>query len=256
MLNVGYQIMRLLAICFLAVLFIAATPFAHIGAAENLRVMLHSGSFPPYYFAEGDSRTGIVKDVFNAFGKETGDTIEFVRCPFNRSQRKFDAGEIDIEPMSNPAWRQSAKVLGVYSKPFAVSDSIVLFDADDAVPLDYPDKLLGRTIGTVRGYYYPLFSPYFSDGTMSAHVLENENKLIQLLLAGRLDQALMNKDFALYQIKERKLGNRLVVSKPYDSLDMMIRFHPSKKEALPRFNRAIDKLLGDGTIEKIYDRYR
>ncbi|NDV28727.1 ABC transporter substrate-binding protein [Desulfovibrio sp. JC010] len=248
--------MRHLAICFLAVFFAVATPFAHTGAAETLRVMVHSGSFPPYYFAEGDSRTGIVKDVFNAFAKETGDTIEYVRCPFNRSQRKFDEGEIDIEPMSNPVWRKSSKVLGVYSKPFAVSDSIVLFDAQAAVPLDSPDELIGKTIGGVRGYYYPVFSPYFKDGRVKLHILENENKLIQLLLAGRLDQALMNKDFALFQIKDQKLGDRFVVSRPYDSLDMMIRFHPHKKGAVPRFNRAIDKLLKDGTIEKIYDRYR
>ncbi|NDV21884.1 ABC transporter substrate-binding protein [Desulfovibrio sp. JC022] len=248
--------MKQLAICFVAVLFLAGVVFVNVSAAETLRVMLHEGSFPPYYFKEGDVRTGIVKDIFNAFGQETGDTFEFVRCPFNRSQRKFDAGELDIEPMSNPVWRQSAKVLGEFSKPFAVSDSIVLFRADKVIPDVAPKDLLGKTVGVVRGYYYPVYSPYFADGRINSHILENENKLVQLLLADRLDQALMNKDFAFYQIKEQGLNGKLAVSKPYDSLEMMIRFHPSKKDAIPRFNKAIDKLLNDGTIKKIYDQYR
>lgn len=248
--------MRVLAICFLAVLFIAAPPFVSRGDAETLRVMLHTGSFPPYYFPEGDSRTGIVQDVFNAFAEETGDNIEYVRCPFNRSLRNFETGEVDIEPMSNPAWRRGSKVLGVFSKPFAVSDSIVLFSKKKAVPLHSVDELKGKVVGVVRGYVYPVFAPYFESGEICAHELENENKLIQMLLAGRIDQALMNKDFALYQIKKLNMGDLLTVSKPYDSLDMMIRFHPSKKDAVGRFNKAIDKLLRDGTIKNIYDQYR
>ena len=248
--------MRLMAICFLAVLFIAGSPFVCRSYAETLRVMLHTGAFPPYYFSSGDPRTGIVQDVFNAFAKETGDKIVFVRCPFNRSLYNFEAGEVDIEPMSNPAWRKGSKVLGVFSKPFAVSDSIVLFNAKKAVPLLSVDELKDRTVGVVRGYVYPVFDPYFESGEINPHVLENENKLILMLLAERLDQALMNKDYALYQIKKLNMGDLLTVSRPYDSLDMMIRFHPSKKDAVPRFNKAIDKLLSDGTIEKIYNQYR
>ncbi len=248
--------MRLLAICFIAVLFAITSSSVEKVYAETLRVMLHTGSFPPYYFSSDDPRTGIVQDVFNAFAKETGDKIEFVRCPFNRSLRNFESGDVDIEPMSNPAWRKNSKVLGVFSKPFAVSDAIVIFNAKKAVPLLSVEELKNKTVGVVRGYVYPVFTPYFESGEMYPHILENENKLIQMLLADRLDQALMNKDFALYQIKKLNMGDMLTVSRPYDSLDMMIRFHPSKRHAVPRFNKAIDKLLSDGTIEKIYDQYR
>ncbi|WP_320175116.1 transporter substrate-binding domain-containing protein [Maridesulfovibrio sp.] len=248
--------MKQVAIVFVLLSLVIGVVPVDDSFADNLRVMVHEGALPPYYYKDGDSKTGIVKDVFNAFVKETGDTIEFVRCPFNRSQRKFDRGEIDIEPMSNPAWRQSAKVLGVFSKPFAVSHSIVLFRAETFIPDVTPQDLLGKSIGVVRGYHYPVYSAYFADGRINTHILENEDKLLQLLLAGRLDQALINKDTALYQIRELGIGDKLVVGKSYDSLDMMIRFHPSKQYALPRFNKAIDKLLNDGIIAKIYDKYR
>ncbi|WP_432735956.1 substrate-binding periplasmic protein [Maridesulfovibrio sp. FT414] len=228
----------------------------NVSAADNFRVMLYDASFPPYFFDKEDPRTGIVKDLFSAFGKETGDTFEYVRVPFKRALHQFDSGQIDIEPMSNPAWRGDSAVLGEYSIPMGVSELIVLFNADKYLPIESPKDLTGRTIGVVMGYYYPSFAPYFEDGSIKPHVLPSDAKLIQLLEAGRLDQAIMNKDFALYQIKEKRLHGKLKLSRPCSALDMMVRFHPSKKDAIPRFNKAIRKLLDDGTIKRIYDQYR
>ena len=80
--------------------------------------MLHTGSFPPYFFEEGDSRTGTIRDIFTAIAQETGDSIEYVRVPFKRAQRQFEIGRIDVEPMTNPIFRQYSSVPGIYSIPF------------------------------------------------------------------------------------------------------------------------------------------
>lgn len=248
--------MKFFAIWLATAIFFVLSPFTQTSAAETFRVMLYTNSFPPYFFEQGDSRSGIIQDVFTALTKETGDNIEYVRVPFKRALYQFETGKIDIEPMSNPVWRQSSALLGIYSIPFAVSEEIVLFNADQYTPVQSPEDLLGKTMGVVMGYHYPVYGPYFDDGRIKPYPLHNENKLIQLLLAGRLDQALMNKTFAQYQIKTERLDDRLVIGEPCSVLDMMIRFHPSKKNAVPRFNKAIRKLLEDGVIEQIYDRYR
>ncbi len=244
----------MLATWFAAFLLVIL-PFTRICAAENFRVMLYTDSFPPYFFEKGDVETGIVRDIFTALAKETGDSFEYVRVPFKRGLHQFETGLIDIEPMSNPVWRKTSTVKGIYSIPFAVSEEIVLFDAEQYLPVNSPGDLIGHTVGVVMGYHYPVYGPYFDDGRIKAHPLRDENKLIQLLLAGRLGQALMNKDFANYQIKTLGLKDKLVVGKPCSVVDMMIRFHPSKKQAVPRFNKAIEKLLKNGTIQSIYDKY-
>ncbi len=248
--------MKVLAIWLVTAILLITSPFAQIGAAENYRVMLQVESFPPYSFEQNDSRTGIIKDLFTALVKETGDTVEYVRVPFKRALYQFDMGKIDIEPMSNPIWRQSSSLKALYSIPFAASEEILLFNADKYFTVNSPEDILGRTVGVISGYYYPVYTPYFDDGRIKPYPLPSEHKLIRLLLAGRLDQALMNKDFAQYQIKTQKLAGKLIVGKPCSILDMMIRFHPSINNAVPRFNKAIQKLLNDGTIEDIYDRYR
>ncbi len=248
--------MKYIAIWFVTTILIIAPSFAKSSGAESYRVMRYTESFPPYYFEEGSSQTGIVKDVFAALANETGDTFEYILLPYKRALYNFEIGKIDIEPMSNPVWRKHSAVLGVYSIPFAVSEQIILYNSKYYRPVNLPEDLLGKTVGTVMGYTYPVYGPYFADGRIKAHPLSNENKLIKMLLAGRLHQSIMNKDFALYRIKTEHLKDQLIISEPCNMVDMMIRFHPSKKDAIPKFNKAISKLLKDGTIKKIYDQYR
>ena len=239
-----------------ATIFMVLSFFTHISSADTFRVMLHTGSFPPYFFEEGDSRTGTIRDVFAAITQETGDSVEYIRVPFKRALRMFETGKIDIEPMTNPAWRKSSSVQGSYSIPFSVSEEVILFRQGQYITVHSPEDLLGKTVGVIKGYYYPLYEPYFADGRIKANRLNSENKLIQLLLAKRLDQAFINKDFALYQIKTQHYTDQLVIGKSTSVVEQMIRFHPKKRSALPRFNKAIKKLLKDGSIERIYDRYR
>ena len=239
-----------------SVIILLVSLFSHVSMADTFRVMLHTGSFPPYFFEQGDSRTGTIKDIYKAIAEETGDTFEYVRVPFNRALHLFEIGEIDIEPMTNPAYRGDSTVVGVYSIPFAVAEEVVLFSRSHKVQVNSPEDLLGETIGVVKGYYYPKFTPYFEDGRISASPVKNENLMVKLLLAGRFSQALINKDFAEHKIKALDAKELLVVGQTYHALDMMIRFHPNKKYALPRFNKAIQKLLNQGTIEHIYNQYR
>ncbi|WP_320171995.1 transporter substrate-binding domain-containing protein [Maridesulfovibrio sp.] len=232
------------------------SPFIKTGNAEIFRVLSYSSSYPPYSFKEGSSETGIIRDLFKALAKETGDIFKFIDVPFNRGQYQFDNGKIDIEPMCNPAWRKKSSVQGLYSIPFATSDEILLFNADKYTPTYSPDDLIGKTVGTVRGYSYLVYGPYFEDGRIRSYPMENDGKLIQMLVAGRLDQAILDKEYAQYQIKKENLQGKLVAEKPFVAIDMMMRVHPDKKDALPRLNKALQKLISNGTIEGIYDRYR
>ncbi|WP_321404595.1 transporter substrate-binding domain-containing protein [Maridesulfovibrio sp.] len=242
---------------FLGIAFFVFSPFLTGKIrAETFRVMRYCESFPPYYFNSDSPQSGIVRDLFTALTKETGDNFEFVDVPYKRGLYKFDSGQVDIEPMANPVWRKHAKVPGVYSIPFAVSEQIILYNSKYYQMVNMPDDLLGETIGTVYGYTYPVYGPYFEKGMLTAYAVKNENKLVQMLLAGRLHQAIMNKDFAIYAVKERDAEGQLIASEPCNSVKMMIRFHPSKKKAVPRFDRALKKLIADGTINKIYEKYR
>lgn len=218
--------------------------------------MLHTGSFPPYFFEPEDPQTGTIKDIYQAIAEETGDTFEYVRVPFSRALYQFEIGEIDIEPMTNPAYRGESEEPGLYSIPFAVAEEVILFNQTNFIQVNSADDLLGQTMGVVKGYYYPEYSSYFADGRIIASPVKSENMLVKLLLAERFSMALINKDFAQYKMRERHIKRKLIIGQTYNALEMMMRLHPSKKEALPRFNNAIRKLKKNGTIADIYRRYQ
>ena len=243
-------------VIFTITVLIFASSFSYISVAETFRVMLHTGSFPPYFFEEGDSRTGTIRDIFSAIAQETGDTFKFIRVPFKRALHQFETGKIQIEPMTNPAYRGSSSVPGIYSIPFTVTEEIILFNKKHYFPVNSPEDLVGKRLGTVKGYYYPGYTPYLEDGRINAYPSDNENMLVKLLVLDRLPQVLINKDFALYAIKEQNLNEQLTVGQPYHVMEVMIRFHPNKKEAVPRFNKAIQRLIENGTIQHIYDNYQ
>ncbi len=248
--------MRHLPSRYTTFVILTALLFSHVSSAGTFRVMLHTGSFPPYFFEENDLRTGTIKDVFSAIALETGDSFEYIRVPFKRALHQFEIGEIDIEPMTNPVYRGESSVLGVYSIPYTGAEEIILFNKNHHVQVSSPEDLLGKTIGVVNGYYYPKYDAYFKDGRIKPSPVKNENLLIKLLLANRYSQVLINKDFAQYKMKEQDLKEQLTVGQTYHALDMMIRFHPSKQDELPRFNKAIQKLKTEGVIENIYNNYR
>lgn len=231
-------------------------PWNGIALAETFRVMLHEGSFPPYFFKEGNGNSGTIRDIFQAIAQETGDSFEYVRAPFQRAVLMFEQGDLDIEPMTNPAWRAHSPVPGQYSIPFTTSEEIILFKAGVNFPVKSPTDLTGKSVGLVRGYRYPQYDSYFADGSIQTTRLANETELVKMLLAGRLDQIFINSDFARYQMKHDKQAATLSPGDIISKLDIMIRFHPSKAKAIPRFNRAIRQLKNNGTIKAIYDTYR
>lgn len=236
-----------------ALLLIALSPTS--GQADHFRVMLY-GPYPPYVFSEGDNRTGISKDLCNAIGKVTNDTFEFVAAPFQRAQFLFDEGEIDLEVFCNPAWRKQSNVPGVFTIPHGKSVDIMLFGKGMKIPVKSPADLAGRTIGTVKGYIYPVYQPYFENQTINKFAGRDESQLLKMLYRGRLGQIFISKVLAQYLIKKNPQYAIFEFGPEISNRDMSIRLHPSKADAIPRFNKAIRQLLNDGTIDRIYAKYR
>ena len=168
----------------------------------------------------------------------------------------FEENRIDIEPGVNPAWRTDSKVPGLFTISYAQSVDILLFAHGKSFPVKTPAALRGKRIGVVRGYQYPGFTRLFESGEIERYDTNGESQLLKMLLLGRLDQVIINKDLALYRMQESLEYQGLETGFPVSSVDVMLRIHPNKGEALPRLNAAIKQLMDSGRIERIWDKYR
>jgi len=224
--------------------------------AENFRVMLYYEAYPPYFFAKGDPRTGINKDLLEAIGDITHDTFTFHYMSFLRAQDMFQHGEIDLEPCVNPTWRRQYPVPGIYTIPHSKSSSVILFRTGKGFPITSPEALIGKTIGVAKGYSYPKYDVFFKHGLIKTVVAINEPHLLEMLHMGRIDQAFMNKSLALYLMQQHPKYKTIEVGDITQEEDVMIRLQPTQKAALARFNRAITQLKESGEIDRIFARYK
>ncbi|OZG74342.1 hypothetical protein BTA51_04840 [Hahella sp. CCB-MM4] len=224
--------------------------------AEEFRVLGHLKDLPPYFFTQGDALTGFYKDFFEAISEITGDRFIFHQHPITRGLVLFEQNQVDIEPGVNPVWRIGQKTHGLYSIPYAKSIDIVLFGSGKSFPVAKPFDLRGKRIGVVRGYQYPGFTELFLSGEIERYDLTGESQLLEMLVLGRLDQVIINKDMALYRMQQDPAYQKLEVGYQVSSVNVMLRIHPNKKEALPRLNAAIKQLIDHGRIEQIWNKYR
>ena len=219
--------------------------------AVTLKVGFYN--FPPYM--SSDTQTGIYHDIFESISRDTGYTFEIEYYPSTRLKMNFENNVIDIEPGVNPAWRKDSKVPGLYTIPFAKSVDVVIFRPGQQIPVDGPESLKGRTIGVVRGYVYPGFTDSFTNNEIIRADLTDEPQLLKFFIAGQIDQIFINRAVVQYWLQKKTPEHHYIMGDIIGDVEVMMRVHPSKKQALERLNKSIEKLSTSGEIEKIYKKY-
>jgi polar amino acid transport system substrate-binding protein len=107
----------------------------------------------------------------------------------------------------------------------------------------------------VRGYTYPDLRELFDRGIVHRSDAVSETQLMAMLAAGRMDQILINKAVAQYNMLLTPRYREFVVGDVLGSFDVSIRVHPSKKDLLPKLDEAILAMKRSGAIARIYAKY-
>ena len=227
--------------------------------AETFKVGVYDS--PPLVFSKKSTLLGIYKEIFSEISKITSDTFEFDYGTATQIVNRFNKGKIDIEPGINPLWRHAEEVPGLYSIPFSKSSSIVvsLKPTPSKSKKEKQPSIKAKALktGLIKGYEYSNLATHFKDNAWEPVLAESETQLLNLLNNKKIDQAVIDAsvmDFFL-RSQNNKNTDKYVLSKPLDTQSIMMRVHPDKASAIPRFNDAIKKLIDDGTIKKIYNRY-
>lgn len=223
--------------------------------AETIKVALPVYGRAPFSFPPNSKELGIFPEILNEITKLTGDKFEYTYLPPQRMRTFFDEGKVDVDIGVNPVWRSDSKVESVYSIPFAKAEDVIVFAKGKKISGKDAKAFKGKKIATVRGYIYPGFMKAFADQSISRRDVNSESQALKVLAAGRLDQAFIRKDIALYFIKSDPSLKDLEIGETIGSVDISIRLHINKKSALKRINKAISTLKKNGTLKKIYQKY-
>lgn len=219
--------------------------------ADTFRVGFYN--YPPMMIETG--RAGIYQELLDELSKLTGHRFHIQYFPYARLANKFDLGQIDFEPGVFPGWVKQQRVPGLFSVPFGKVVDVLVFAPGKYFRVNTPRDLSGRTLGLVRGYAYPDLRELFDGGLVHRADAVSETQLLVMLAAGRMDQILINKAVAQYNILQVPKYREFVVGDVLGSFDVSMRVHPSKKALLPELDEAIVTMKRSGAIARIYAKY-
>lgn len=210
-------------------------------------------NYPPMMIESG--RTGIYQEILDELSKMTGHRFQIKYLPYARLANEFDLGKIDLEPGVFPGWVKRQRVPGMFSVPFGKVVDVLVFAPGKHFHISTPRDLSGRTIGLVRGYAYPDLREMFDSGAVHRSDAVNETQLMAMLAAGRMDQILINKAVAQYNILLVPKYREFVLGDVLGSYDVSMRIHPNKRALLPTLDEAIVTMKRSGAIARIYAKY-
>ncbi|RFP28661.1 ABC transporter substrate-binding protein [Duganella sp. BJB476] len=219
-------------------------------AAEIVFVAPANHAMPLMQFEEGQLKSGILKDLGDAFAKRLGVEARYITVPSKRVSMVLQRGEADCLCYVLPGWLDGEFD---WSHPI-MSDGGVLVARADAPRINTLNDLADQRVGTVSGYRYPqlvdALGPRFlrDDGPTAEHSLRK-------LMAGRSQYAIVEELMAGYQMRidpRHQLRIDLVVSR----FHARCAFSRRAKLGAARMNHALDSLIDDGSIERIVARYR
>lgn len=238
------------------ILFLTALFHCTKISATELIVGINNAGNPPLTFSQKDDEKGIYREILEQISQLSGHQFKYLYLPPKRLLFAFDKGEVHLEPGINPAWRSSAKLPGVYSNPFAVSENIILFAKNKRIAVRKPIDLLNRQVGTIRGYFYPGYMSLFESDRIKRLEGDSEYNLMSRMASGRIDQIFIQKDVAFYWMSKESRFNDFEVGNVNFKDPISFRIHPSKRHIVKSLNNAIERLNAEGKIEAIYNKYR
>lgn len=181
----------------------------------------------------------------------------FVSYPVKRLQAMLDKGQIDLNYADSPSWNVPLKKEKyVFSIPYMQVREHLYFMADSPAAGFPVARLKNLTIGTVRGYTYPVLEPGIAAKRLTFLETSEDRVLLELLQTGRVDAVAMVDDLYNYLITSQRLDpERFRRGAQLSDAPLAIKLQLKHAALLPRINAAINTMQRSGELERIRRTY-
>jgi len=207
-------------------------------------------AMPIVRFQDGRLAGGVLKDVGDAIAQRLGRHAVYLNADVPEVKPMLTSGRADVICYVIPSW-----IDGDYNWSSALIPDAEMVVARIGSPSVHSLRdLRDRPVATVAGYRYPRV-----EQVLGVHFIRTEaesiEKALQQLTDGRVQYAIIAENQLAYlqhNNPELKVRPDLVFSAFKAQCAM------SHKSQVPftEFNRAIDAMLSDGTVDQILARYR
>ncbi|WP_141735029.1 substrate-binding periplasmic protein [Oligoflexus tunisiensis] len=173
--------MKLLQL-FVTSLLLGLLTSSTVVAAKSSRLVVAMVHWPPLKIIDEDGFGGIDVAILTEITKRTGIEFSYLKCPWARCLKMLEDGKVDVITSLAHSPKRAESVM--FIEPPVWDGFDIFFYTLGSEIRSYAD-LKERSIGVVRGSAY--FKRFDEDRSLKKVSVTEENQLIKMLLAGRID---------------------------------------------------------------------
>lgn len=219
--------------------------------ADAIVFVASTANSPPLNIFTQDQLTGgIVKDVGDAIAARMGRTPTYMTLPRMRIGPALARAAADAICYAQPEWYS---VPLHWSRSFIPNTGVIVFNGH-APPLANIAGLRGQDLGTVFGFSYPQIDAVIGQDYRRDEA-PSETLNLEKVSGGRVPYAVVDQLVLAWAGRQRS-DIRSLRTLPLPEIKAGCALSPKSSIPLVDFTRAIDGLIDDGSMEKIFSRYR
>ncbi len=243
--------------------------------AKDIEVTVYSDdSYAPYSYKKGRHAAGIYTEIMEIiFSRMKGYRVSIVPVPWKRGLKLLEEGKgfALYPPYKYPEKRP---YIELYSNPI-IKEKVVLVCRHGSLEktrVNWPEDYEGLTIGLNRGFSLggKKFWEAVHNGTINVEETENNKMNLMKLLKGRIDCYLNDHFSIMWTLNNMRKNNEVptrvsdvirystFVSNQQGYLGITGRDQgkfPFKKDFLAQFNKILQELKNDGSIDTIINNF-
>lgn len=150
-----------------------------------------SWTMPMVQLDQGQPTQGILYDLMLSLATQVGRPAKFHVLPRARIDTAMERGDVDVRCYVTPAWLNNLSGDYTSSIPLLVQRNVLAAGRVPSTSVAL-DSLAPQHIGTVLGYSYPTLEARFASGQFSRDDSRSEEQVLQKLVAGRFNYAVIN----------------------------------------------------------------
>lgn len=234
-------------------------------ASESGEYLVHTGpnGYPPFVFVheQGDkvSYSGIVIDLLDVFEQKNPEfRRKYNQMSRARANSQIERGEFpDLMFMSKDFVSPEQQKEFLFTHPLFTSQDIVVTRKDNALEYVRPESLYGKTVAILRGYSYWEFDNLFEKGVVTSVPVDRHTQAIGMLERNRVDAYFGNIHVTPHYLNQVGAKKDLFSFSDNALSEVTYSFmiHSEKVNLYTALNTFIKKVVDDGTLQKIVDRY-
>lgn len=216
------------------------------GEETKTIVVATSPDFPPFESLENNEIVGIEVDIMDLIAQDLGMTVKYEQMDFDSVIPGVQAGKFDVG-MSGITITEDRQKNCDFTNPYFMASQAIVVTPDS--PITCKADLEGKKVSVQTG---TTAEEYCMDNGYEVLAFTANNDVASALTTGKVDAWVVDNEVAVALAAQQGLTvlDEAMTSEPY-----AFAFAKGSDELVQSFNESLQKLMDDGSVQKIFDKY-